>query len=133
MAKATIRQQVDRLLRGRKRDESTGLIYSKASQKKGRWNAISLHAIFVSDENTYLVREHVFRSSELRSAKEWEAWLSDNYNAHDETAIMRRILAGMANRTGKFWRLWRVIGWTPNVNPRLADSKARTPRNKTKR
>lgn len=136
--KETIGAQIKRIQRITKnRDAATGMLFNNRRQLSTRRKKITLIGIFVSDEDTFLIRPHLFESNTPRNAGEWNAWLQENYNAkHDPTStrlpILTNILDGMENRTGKQWRLYRIIGWLPDDSKRLVRSKTRTKRNKTK-
>lgn len=111
------------------RDRSTGQLYNRKTELEKAWIAVTLWSLFVSDENTFLLRPHVFRSRESRNPVEWNEWLREHYGG----IFRNSILPGMFNRTGKHWRLYRVIGWTPDDNIRLIRAKVSKKRHKTKR
>lgn len=126
----TIGAQLDRIKRlGRKHDPATGMLYTKKSDLKGAWNEITLFTLFVSDENTFLIRPHVFAKREPKTAPQWHEWFREHYG----TICREGILPGMANRTGKFWRVYRVIGWVPGAHSRSTNPPPRGKGNKTKR
>ena len=125
--KDTIKQQIQRIRAAfPKRNLSTGQIYNHGNEQRGKFKTITLYSVFVSDEGTFLVRPHVFRSADPRTASDWEEYLSEEYGN-----ILPRILDGMEARTGKQWRNYRIIGWTKNDTSQLKDSPTRTRRNKT--
>ena len=126
--KETIGAQIKRIQRiAKNRDNATGMLYNTRRQLSTKRKRITLIGVFVSDENTFLIRPHLFESKTARNATEWEAWLADKYGE-----ILPNILEGMENRTGKQWRLYRIIGWLPDDSTRLVRSKTRAQRNKTK-
>lgn len=120
------------------RDEATGMLYNNKRQLATKRKRITLIGLFVSDEDTFLIRPHLFESKkEPRNAREWEAWLAQHYRAkalpgEKREPILTNILDGMENRTGKQWRLYRIIGWLPDDSTRLVRAKTRSTRNKTK-
>jgi hypothetical protein len=123
--------QVKRILAARANlDLATGMLFNARSQLAVKRKKITLIGLFVSDENTFLIRPHVFETKkEGRNAVQWDAWLADNYGK-----ILRdNILPGMEIRTDKQWRLYRVIGWLPGDNTGLVRAKVDRKRNKTKR
>lgn len=124
----TIGKQIKRILRLRpNRDAATGMLFKQRRELTVKRKKVTLAGLFVSDENTFLVRPHLFESKTARNATEWEQWFSENYGE-----ILPNILEGMENRTGKQWRLYRIIGWLPDDSTRLIRAKTRTQRNKTK-
>ena len=124
----TIGAQIRRIQRiAKNRDAATGMLYNTRRQLSTKRKRITLIGLFVSDENTFLIRPHLFESKTARNAKEWEAWLADKYGE-----ILPNILEGMENRTGKQWRLDRIIGWLPDDSTRLVRTETRSQRNKTK-
>lgn len=128
-AKDTIKQQIDRIRSAHtNRDLDTGMLYNKRTELRRKMKKITLWGLFVSDENTFLVRPHIFESKDGRDAQEWNAWMQREYG----TILRENILDGMENRTGKQWRLYRVIGWSADDNSRVIRAKTRKKRNKTK-
>lgn len=126
----SIGKQIKKILQGRTLDPATAMLYTTATQLNRRYKKVTLFGLFVSDENTFLVRPHLFSSKKVaRNAEEWNKWFQENYGK-----ILRDpILPGMENRTGgKQWRLYRVIGWVPNDSAGLINSAPRKKRNKTK-
>lgn len=126
--KDTIKQQVDRIRSAfPQRNLQTGQLYNHGNEQRGRMAIITLWSMFVSDEGTFLLRPHVFRTKEPRTAEQWEEYLAENYG----TILRDRILPGMQDRTGgKAWRNYRVLGWTKNDTSQLKNRAARTRRNK---
>jgi hypothetical protein len=132
--KESVGQQIRRILRASgKLDTRTGMLYQKREQLTRHYHAVTMFALFVSDEETFLLRPHVFESIKTkRNALAWRAWFKKNYGK----ILRENILPGMGNRTDKQWRLYRIIGWVPGAkNDRhgSSNSSARKPRNKTKR
>lgn len=137
LRKETIGAQIKRIQRMAKNRDETGMLFNTRRQLTTKRKKITLIGIFVSDENTFLIRSHLFESNTARNAREWGAWLSEHYSAKpdpDSTRlpILTNILDGMENRTGKQWRLYRIIGWLPDDSKRLVRAKTRRTRNKTK-
>ena len=136
--KETIGAQINRIQRVAKfRDNATGMLYNTKSQLSVKHKKITLIGLFVSDEDTFLIRPHLFESKVAYNAREWESWLSEHYRVADRSddiriPILQAILEGMENRTGKQWRLYRLIGWLPDDSTRIVRAKTRRTRNKTK-
>ena len=107
--KDTIKQQLDRITRVFPiRDLSTGMMYKTKSSLLVKRKKIILWGLFVSDGNTFLLRPHTFKTKKTgKNAVQWEAWLAEHYG----TILRDSILPAMANRTGKLWRLYRIVGW----------------------
>lgn len=130
--KLSVGEKIRMIQRGKKLDAATGMLYTNAKQRRGRWRAIVLWSLFVSDEQTFLVRPHLFETKKSpRTAAQWHAWFEIHYGR-----VLPDILAGMNIRTEKFWRIYRVIGWTPGkrFNDYSQPNRSSLPkrRNKTK-
>lgn len=135
LRKETIGAQVKRIQRiAKNRDDVTGMLFNTRRQLSTKRKKITLIGLFVSDENTFLIRPHMFESQIARNANEWGAWLSKNYTAKPDPETTRlpmltNILEGMQNRTGKQWRLYRIIGWLPDDRTRIIRAKTHRTRN----
>ena len=131
LRKETIGQQLKRISRLRLRfDAATGMMYNKPADLTRRRKAITLIGLFVSDSGTFLVRPHLFETKKTgRNAREWDAWLAENYGK----ILRESIIDGMDRRTGKQWRLYRIVGWVANDNTRTIRAKIHQKRNKKKR
>ncbi len=128
--KDTIGAQIRRIMATHtKLDKATGMLYNSRRELAVKRKKITMLGLFVSDEGTFLVRPHLFRRLEKLDAAGWNDWLNENYG----TILRERLLPGMGNRTGKNWRLYRIIGWVANDNTGLRHTKTRSRRNKTKR
>ncbi len=130
--KETIGQQIARIRETKKkRDLATGMLFNDRRELAVKRKKITLIGLFVSDENTFLIRPHVFESGEKRrNAVQWESWLAEHYG----TILRDSILPNMSLRTAdKQWRLYRIIGWVAGDSTGLVRAKIHTSRNKTKR
>ena len=131
--KESIASQIARIHRlAPKLDAKTGMLYSRRDQLTKHYKKVTLFGLFVSDENTFLIRPHLFetkRTKNGRNAMQWRAWFRTHYGK----ILRESILPGMGIRTNKFWRLYRLIGWAPNDYSGFANSGARKQRYKTKR
>ena len=88
-----------------------GQLYAAKSETKWSYSQITLHTLFVSEENSHLIRPHVFKKERPMTAAEWHAWLAKNLEHIHKTAV----LPGLAIRTSKSWAVQRIIGWTGDV------------------
>ena len=125
----SIGKQIDRISRLKlHQEESTGFFYNSKSELATKRHKYTVVGLFVSDENTFLVRPHVFERKEKMTYKQFDAWLAEHYGK-----ILRdNILPGMEVRTDKQWRLYRIIGVFPNDSTGLVRTKTRGRRNKAK-
>ena len=134
----TIGAQIKRIKRiAKNRDDASGMLFNMRRQLTMKRKKITLIGLFVSDEDTFLIRPHLFESNTPRNASEWGDWLAEHYTAKPDPEntrlpILTNILDGMQNRTGKQWRLYRIIGWLPDDRTRIIRAKTHTERNKTK-
>ena len=124
--KETIGQQLERIQRLKlHQDQATGVFYNNRRELSVKRNKFTVVGIFVSDENTFLIRPHVFEKKDKLTAIQFDAWLAENYGK-----ILRdNILPGMEVRTDKQWRLYRVVGVFLNDSTGLIRSKVRRRRN----
>lgn len=97
----------------------TGQLFARRSATKGSFNKITLWALFVSDEDTFLLRPHLFESKHERTPRGWEGWLAEHYGE----ILSRDILEGINLRTNKQWKLYRIVGWVAGDNPRIKNSR----------
>jgi len=143
MRRDTIREQLERIatLAGYV-NERTGKL-EHAGAKRGPatklYKKVTLFALFVSDEETFLIRPHIFNSNDGRTAEGWLDWFRKNYTSErpkdGEPGILQNILDGISRRSGgeKHWRVARIIGWAPNDRSRIIHSEKSKTRNKAKR
>ncbi len=85
----------------------TGQMYAIESDLQRKYDRITVWTIFRSDENTHLVRPHVFDKKKALSPIEWHAWLSANL---DKIQRMN-VLPGINKRTGKTYFVYKRLGW----------------------
>lgn len=92
---------------------SDGQLYADIADTRRSYKRITLYTLFRSNENTHLIRPHVFDSKEMLTPNQWH-----NRLALHHSKIIRGgegnagILEGMSNRTGgKQWAVVRIIGW----------------------
>ena len=142
MRRDTIKDQLERIARlAGTVDERTGMLGFPGERRAPAsklYKKVTLFALFVSDENTFLIRPHIFNSNDGRSETEWHSWFRANYTTKrpddGEPGILRNILDGISRRTGdKQWRIARVIGWAPNDRSGVIHSEKSKTRNKAKR
>lgn len=101
-----LKQELDNIRRIYPRHSRYGQMLPSGSKRKA-WKKVTLYTIFVSDENTHLIRPHVFEKSRPLTPADWHAWFSANLTQIHSTGI----LPGLNIRTGKFWSVQRIIGW----------------------
>jgi len=138
MRRETIKEQLDNIARlAGSVDVRTGKLGARAPASK-LYKKITLFALFVSDEETFLIRPHIFTSNDGRNAVDWFAWFKKNYTTErtkdDRPGILQNILDGISRRSGgeKHWRISRIIGWAPNDRSRIIHSEKPAKRNKAK-
>lgn len=126
----TIGGQLQRFINLRvKLDKKTGFLYLNKKTLKTPQKRITFYGLFVSDEDTFVIRPHVFRSKKAMTPRAWRGWLEGSYG----DILRKSILPGMSIRTdNKFWRLSHVIGISPGAPIRFADSATHRKRHKTK-
>lgn len=125
-----LRDKLDRLRRAvPKGPTKYGQLYAVASETKQRYKQVTLHTLFISEENTHLLRPHVFKKDEAMTPAQWHDWFSQKLEEIHKTAV----LPGIAIRTNKSWAVERILGWTGNVKHKSDSSAARSKRNQTKR
>ena len=113
----------------RKLDVATGMLHNTKRDLLLRQKKVTLIGLFVSDGNTFLIRPHLFQTKTARNAVAWNAWFAEHYGGILRTTI----LPNMEKRTGKQWRLYRIIGWLRNDHTGLIRAKIHSGRNKSKR
>lgn len=102
-----LKERIEHLRRLYPRMSEHGQMYRTKSELKGARRKVTLHTIFVSNENTHMLRPHTFESKKLRTSKQWAAWF-----ALELTDIHHKaVLPGLALRTGKQWAVAKIIGW----------------------
>lgn len=142
MRRDTIRDQLERIARlAGYVDKRTGRLRKPGASRGNpaqRFRTVTLFALFVSNEGTFLVRPHVFNSRDGRTEKEWFAWFRKHYTterpADGEPGLLRNILDGLSRRSGgeKLWRVARIIGWAPDDRSAIIRSEKSKTRHKTK-
>jgi len=115
----TLRDHLARLRRlTPHRDSATGMLYRDRSELRGFYRKVTMTCLFVSDDETFSIREHIFEAKKLaRSSMQWAEW----FREHHQKIIDESILPGIARRTGgAFWLLYKIIGWRPDARTRVA-------------
>jgi hypothetical protein len=110
---------------------SNGQLYSGSLREaeSGRWKKVTLYTLFISDENTHLLRPHVFDSQRARSASQWSAWFAKNLR----DIHVKAVLPGIGVRTNKSWAVKQILGWAPlHAKHKSNHSRVAKQRNKTK-
>lgn len=88
-----------------------GQLYKDVADTRKKYRKVTLYTLFVSDENTHLLRDHVFSKKRARSPADWARFFtSDLTDIHREA-----VLPGLALRTSKQWSVKRILGWRGKV------------------
>lgn len=143
MRRDTIRDQLERIARlAGYVDTRTGRLKHAGAKREPAsklYKKVTLFALFVSDEETFLIRPHIFNSNDGRTEADWFAWFRENYTSKrpsdGEPGILQNILDGISRRSGgeKHWRVSRIIGWAPNDRSSIIRSEKSKTRNQAKR
>src|SRR5689334_3301370 len=84
-----------------------GQLYREKSETRQSFTRVTLWTLFVSHENTHLLRDHVFSKGDSKTPAQWADWFANNLGDIHRNAI----LPGIAVRTNKQWAVQRIIGW----------------------
>jgi len=103
-----------------------GQLHKDKSETLGAWKRVNFHTLFISSENTHLIRSHVFQSDHKRTAEEWAAWFGE----HLSRIHSQSVLPGLALRTGKQWSVEQLLGWVPDVKHKSTSAAVGSRRNK---
>lgn len=137
-----VRDRITRLQRTAPNVSKFGQLYRLKRDTRSRYRRVTLHTWFVSEENTNLIRPHVFQSDDARNGAEWSRWFGQLVNEtngrQDEPRTIQRltyihktaVLPGIALRTGKAWAVKRIIGWIGHAKYRARNSRVARRRNK---
>lgn len=120
--------KLDRLKRAAPHRSDLGQLYRTERETKRRYKRITLHTLFISEENTHLLRDHEFTSATAKSPSEWNAYLGEKLADIHRNSI----LPGLAVRTGKAWSVQRIIGWVGNAVHKTRNSRVARGRGKAK-
>jgi hypothetical protein len=94
-----------------------GQIYS-GKLTRGSFRKVTLYTLFKSDENTHLLRPHIFESGKrARSAAQW----SDFFSTNLKDIHINAVLPGIGIRTDKSWTVARILGWSAGDAQRWVD------------
>lgn len=135
-------EKLDRIREATPKCSVHGQLYSNVKQTRLRYSRVTLITLFRSDENTHLIRDHVFDKSgekefegrthkikaRYMSAKEWAEWFAANL----EAIHVRSVLPGIALRTSKHWQVERIIGWIGDAKYTAPHTKLARKRHKAK-
>jgi len=105
-----------------------GEIYAGKRDDKKRFKRVTLYTLFVSDENTHLLRPHVFETQGTRNAKMWAAWFAAKLQDIHEQAV----LPGIGVRTNKSWAVKQILGWAAHVKHKSNSARMDRKGHKTK-
>jgi hypothetical protein len=124
-----LKEQLDNIRRVYPRRNRYGQLTPDRSGSKA-WKRVTLFTLFVSGENTHLIRPHAFTKNRPMNAWQWAHWFSTNLREVYENGI----LPGIGIRTGKQWVVQRVIGWAAkDVESIIRNPKVAHRRNKAKK
>jgi len=87
-----------------------GQLYRTDDDLQRSYFRATFWTIFRSDQNTYLVRSHVFYNIAKpvkRTPLEWHAWFSKNLDKIQRETV----LTGLNNRTGRKYFIYKKLGW----------------------
>lgn len=121
--------KLERLKRAAPNISPFGQLYRHQRETTRQYSRVTLWTLFVSHENTHLLRDHIFKKAEPRSPQKWAEWFSANLSDIHRNAI----LPGIAVRTNKQWAVQRIIGWVGDAEHAIDNPKVGRTRNKTKR
>ena len=138
-----LKEKLHLLKRAAPKCDATGMLYRVRADLKGSWSRVTFHTLFVSSENTHLMRAHVFDSSMARDKAEWAAWFAamvpvadDQPEGSQENRLYhihrKHVLPGIALRTGKQWAVAALIGWIPDAKYKPDVAKVSKQRHKAK-
>ena len=106
-----------------------GQLYAVATDTKRRYKQVTLYTLFISEENTHLLRPHIFKKEDAMTPAQWHDWFSDKLEEIHKTAV----LPGIAIRTNKSWAVERILGWSGNAKHESDTPATRSKGNQTKR
>lgn len=121
-------EKMERLQKAHPNISKNGQLYKHKSETLQSYASVTLWTLFVSSENTHLLRDHVFRKSRPFNAAEWSQWFSENLADIHKNAV----LPGIAVRTNKQWTVQRILGWVGDAEYAAEDSSAYRKRHKAK-
>lgn len=101
-----LKEQLNNIKRVYPRRNRYGQLTPDRTGKK-EWKRVTLFTLFVSTDNTHMIRPHAFKKHVAMTAREWANWFSNNLRE----VYVNGILPGIGIRTGKQWVVQRVIGW----------------------
>jgi hypothetical protein len=108
---------------------ANGQIFSGRFLPTARFKKVTLYTLFVSDENTHLLRPHVFETHRGRTATQWSAWFA----AKLTDIHIASVLPGLGIRTDKSWSVKRILGWSAgNAQHRIDSPRVARKGHKTK-
>ncbi len=115
--------KLDRIRKSTPKRSAFGQLYKAVKETRARHSRVTLYVLFISEEATHLLRNHVFQSSYPKTAQQWHRWFGQLVNDVDgsdtEPTTMQRltyihersVLPGLALRTSKSWSVRSIIGW----------------------
>src|SRR5262245_19074027 len=93
--KMKLSDKLDRIRKASPNRSAFGQLYKTEGETRKRFKRVTLYTLFLSDEATHLMRNHVFDSNESRTAEQWSDWFGENLRRIHESGV----LPGLALRT----------------------------------
>ncbi len=106
-----------------------GQLYKEVSETKYAYSRVKLFTLFRSEENTLMLRPHVFIKKKPMLPAEWSAWFGEHLKEIQRLAV----LPGLGVRTSKSWGVQRVIGWVGDAKYKSRNTAMDSRRDKAKR
>jgi hypothetical protein len=106
-----LKDKIAKLRRAVPKHTASGQLYAKIIETRRLYTRVTLYTLFVSNENTHMLRDHVFNCIDPRTPKQWAEWFTE----HLQDIHRQAVLPGIAVRTNKQWAVQRIIGWVGNA------------------
>lgn len=133
-----IREKLELIQRATPNRSAYGQLYKNKSELVGSWGRVTLWCVFVSSDDTHLVRNHLFDTlPKHRDAEQWHQWFTLHLSKIHRDSVLR----GLRIRTGRDWSVHRILGWVADQSSGARKRASRKPksaalsrgRNKAKR
>lgn len=115
-----IRDQLAQLKKIAPNHTRFGELYRYKKDTKGATTHVVLYTLFVSDAGNWLLRPHVFKKKDPRTAEQWAAFFKSELHEVQK----RYILPAINTRTGgqEFWSVYRIVGWMRGAKPVITNT-----------
>ena len=124
-----LKLKLQRLQKAVPKRSVNGQLYRTAAQTRKKYSRVTLYTLFVSDENTLLFRDHVFKKDVAITPKAWSEFFERKLREIHRTAV----LPGLELRTNKQWAVKRILGWVGDAQYTTDTAALGRERDKTKR